>query len=64
MAVIGYARVSTDGQTLDSQIAALKAAGAVRVYRETASGANAECTQADLTRRFNVSQAAISRLAR
>jgi hypothetical protein len=31
-------RVSTDGQTLDSQIAALKAAGA-GIYRETASGA-------------------------
>ena len=40
--IIGYARVSTDGQTLDSQIAALSAAGAGRIYRETASGAKAE----------------------
>jgi DNA invertase Pin-like site-specific DNA recombinase len=42
MATIGYARVSTDGQTLDAQIAALKAAGAARIYRETASGAKVE----------------------
>jgi DNA invertase Pin-like site-specific DNA recombinase len=42
MAIVGYARVSTDGQTLDAQIAALKAAGAARIYRETASGAKAE----------------------
>jgi hypothetical protein len=39
MTIIGYTRVSTDGQTLDSQIATLKAAGAARIYRETASGA-------------------------
>ena len=42
MAIIGYARVSTDGQSLDSQNAALKVAGAARIYRETASGAKAE----------------------
>jgi DNA invertase Pin-like site-specific DNA recombinase len=42
MAIIGYARVSTDGQSLDSQNATLKAAGAARIYRETASGAKAE----------------------
>ncbi len=34
MAVYGYARVSTDGQTLDAQIAQLKAAGAEKVLRE------------------------------
>jgi DNA invertase Pin-like site-specific DNA recombinase len=42
MAIIGYARVSTDGQSLDSQNATLKTAGAARIYRETASGAKAE----------------------
>jgi DNA invertase Pin-like site-specific DNA recombinase len=36
--IIGYARVSTDGQTLDAQQASLKAAGAERVYAEKISG--------------------------
>jgi len=37
--IVGYARVSTDGQTLDAQQAALAAAGAERVYSEKISGA-------------------------
>jgi DNA invertase Pin-like site-specific DNA recombinase len=37
--IVGYARVSTDGQTLDAQHAALREAGAERVFAEKVSGA-------------------------
>ena len=36
--IVGYARVSTDGQTLDAQQSALAAAGAERVFAEKISG--------------------------
>ena len=42
MPVYGYARVSSDGQTLDAQIAQLKAAGAEKVFREKISGVRAD----------------------
>jgi DNA invertase Pin-like site-specific DNA recombinase len=37
--IYGYARVSTDAQTLDAQIAALTAAGAQKVFSQKESGA-------------------------
>ena len=35
--IYGYARVSTDGQSVDAQVKRLRAAGAEKVLRETAS---------------------------
>ena len=43
--IYGYARVSTDGQSVDAQASALKGVGAHKVFRETASGASADRAQ-------------------
>src|SRR5262249_17039331 len=43
--IVGYARVSTDGQTLDAQQAALREAGATRVFSEKVSGAKTDRQQ-------------------
>src|SRR5208337_4828874 len=43
--IYGYARVSTDGQSVAAQVAELTAAGAVKVFRETASGAQTDRAQ-------------------
>jgi len=39
---LGYARVSTYGQTLDAQLEQLRAEGCAKIYREKVSGARAD----------------------
>src|ERR1700730_17564033 len=39
---LGYARVSTYGQTLDAQLEQLRGAGCTKIYREKVTGARAD----------------------
>src|SRR5712675_1434563 len=43
--IYGYARVSTDGQSVTAQVTALKKHGAGKVFREVASGAKTDRAQ-------------------
>src|SRR5450759_3286014 len=43
--IYGYARVSTDGQSVDAQVKQLRDAGAEKVFRETASGVRSDRAQ-------------------
>jgi len=43
--IYGYARVSTDGQSVAAQVAALRKNGAGKVFREVATGAKSDWAQ-------------------
>ena len=43
--IYGYARVSTDGQSVAAQVNQLRAAGCEKVFREVASGAKTDRDQ-------------------
>jgi hypothetical protein len=43
--IYGYARVSTDGQSVTAQVAELRKHGAGKVFREVASGAKSDRAQ-------------------
>jgi DNA invertase Pin-like site-specific DNA recombinase len=43
--IYGYARVSTDGQSVEAQVRQLRAVGAHKVFREVASGAKTDRAQ-------------------
>src|SRR5882672_7664574 len=45
MAIYGYARVSTDGQSLAAQIAELKSAKCAKIFKEKISGARSDRKQ-------------------
>jgi DNA invertase Pin-like site-specific DNA recombinase len=40
--IYGFARVSTDGLSVEAQVKQLRAAGVEKIYRETASGAKTD----------------------
>jgi DNA invertase Pin-like site-specific DNA recombinase len=43
--IYGYARVSTDGQSVEAQVRQLAKAGCSKVFREVASGAKTDRAQ-------------------
>jgi DNA invertase Pin-like site-specific DNA recombinase len=45
MRLLGYGRVSTDGQSLTAQVAELKAAGCTEIFQEKVSGAKSDRKQ-------------------
>ena len=47
--IYGYARVSTDGQSVDAQVKQLRQPGAEKVFREIASGAKTDRAQSAST---------------
>ncbi len=51
----GYARVSTDGQSVDAQVKQLKAAGCKKIFREVASGGKTD--RAELRKLLHTIQA-------
>src|SRR6516225_11025413 len=66
---LGYARVSTYGQTLDAQLEQLRGAGCTKIYREKVTGARADRRQLlDMLKRLApgdvVTVTRIDRLAR
>ena len=69
MTIYGYARVSTDAQDLSNQLAALKAAGCEKIFRDKLTGAHAERPQLQrllraVTQGDVVLVAAVDRLSR
>ena len=43
--IYGYARVSTDGQSVDAQVKQFRGAGCEKIFREKASGASSDRAQ-------------------